>query len=374
MAAQNTVTNPSFNDCNARTNDSANIQLTITTSSGTVTQIVSVAAGSADEAALATAIDTAFSNAGFAIDAVYDSGLDKIILSARDSSVLAFSIKTINDDVGDLAGDINRALVQAGIGAKVAASTDGTTLFINSIGTSAGQSLEITHTLTLDAGVTYNELLTEETADLFSPSVDEEHSNIFFDLPVQVLVGLNFNPANVKIAGSFSPFGELLYGTDPGTYPEPVAVYDDTGETSRFKIDFVLNPEINDQQSPNPGPLNTASLDEQAVLYNMAESLNFNLITSESMIGLLQNLGAALQDLAESGVFAAYDIPYAEATWADLLNFSDSDLAVYSGLIDRSLIYETGGNGIDQSFVTDPAPNDAPAAHEGRRRQRHAWR
>ncbi|MFA7013539.1 MAG: LEPR-XLL domain-containing protein [Desulfobacterales bacterium] len=364
LTAEDEVSNPSFNDDNDRTDDSANIQLTIKTSSGTVTEIVSVAPGSTTEAALAAAIDTALSDAGFAINATYDSDLDKIVLIAQDASILAFSIKTINDDIGDLVGDVNRALAQAGIDTKVEATTDGTNLFLTSIGSSAGKSLEITHTLTLDAGVTYTELQTPpafggtSTEDLFSPSVDEEHSNIFFNLPVHVVNGLNYDPSYVTIAGSFSPFGELLHNNDPDTYPEPVAIYDDTGETSRFKIDFDLDPEIEEQDSPYTIALDTSTLDEKAVLYNMAEPLNFNLITSESMIGLLQNLGAALQDLAESGVFAAYDIPYVDATWADLLNFSDSDKYVFSGLVDRSLIYETNGTGVDVSDDDPETPED----------------
>jgi len=65
--------------------------------------------------------------------------------------------------------------------------------------------------------------------------------------------------------------------------------------------------------------------------------------------------------MAGSGLFAGYDIPFADAAWSDLLNFSDPDKSVFSGLIDRALIYETGenGNGIDPWDVLPGDANDA---------------
>ncbi|MHC4281808.1 MAG: hypothetical protein ACYSWZ_02365, partial [Planctomycetota bacterium] len=69
-------------------------------------------------------------------------------------------------------------------------------------------------------------------------------------------------------------------------------------------------------------------------------------------------MGTALQEIADSGLFATYDIPFSDAALSDLLNFSDPDTFVFSGLIDTLLIYDTGGNGIDEPGVVDPVPND----------------
>ncbi len=82
-------------------------------------------------------------------------------------------------------------------------------------------------------------------------------------------------------------------------------------------------------------------------LVNLAEPLNFNLITTESMIGMIMGLGTALQEIADSGIFSGYDIPFAKASLADLFNFTDADRVRFSGLIDTALIYETGGDGVN---------------------------
>lgn len=360
LAAANPVSNASLNDGKPATNDDAHIEITVKTTSATTTKTVVVGPDSADGTALAAAIDAALAAKGFAIDASYDNITGKIILRAKDSSVLAFSIKTVNDDINDLVDDVNRALEAAGLSGSVEASAvDSDTL---QLATAGGETLEITKTLTFDAGVTYAELQEPPavggtaTEDLFAPDIDEANSNITFDLPVSILPGLNYDPDYVAIVGNFSPFGEELYGSyNPNTH-KPVAVYD--ASAKRFKLNFTLDPEISDQDSPKNSVPSSSSLTEQIILNNMAEPLNFNLITAESMIGLLMGLGTALQQIADSGLFANYGIPFADVSLSDLLNFSDSDKNVFSGLIDRSLIYETGGDGIYDPSVAGSLDND----------------
>jgi Ca2+-binding RTX toxin-like protein len=337
LVADQSVSNPSFDDGKAATDDTAHIRMTVTTTSGTGDKVVEVAPGSMDGTALAAAIDTAFTNAGFAVDASYDSVSGKVVLKAQDASVLAFSLTTVNETIDDLVADVNRALTYAGLG-TVTATTDGTQLTLTSTGS---KSLEITHTLTLDAGDTYKELVETTTDKLFKPEVDPT-SNITFDLPVHVTAGLNYDPANVSIVGNFSPFGEAL------GLPSPVARYDAASE--RFKLDMTKTPTIDGQDTP-VGP-ETVAPAEHLDLVNMAEPLNFNLVTAESMVGLIKGLGSALQEIAASGLFANYDVPFAKVSWSDLLNYTNSTNS--SGLIDRSLIYETGPDGIDASGAASP--------------------
>ena len=100
----------------------------------------------------------------------------------------------------------------------------------------------------------------------------------------------------------------------------------------RFDLNFTFNPEIPvPQQDAQVALVTSASLIEEVQLVNMAELLNFNLVTAESMVGLIMGLGTALQEMANSGLFAGYDIPFADAAWSDLLNFFDSDKAALSG-------------------------------------------
>ena len=73
-------------------------------------------------------------------------------------------------------------------------------------------------------------------------------------------------------------------------------------------------------------------------LVNLAEPLNFNLITTESMI---MGLGTTLQEIADSGDLLGSRIPFAKASLVSF-SFTDAD-RLGSGPTDTALIYETGG-------------------------------
>jgi hypothetical protein len=343
----------------------AHFELTVSYDTGiekiTWTDVVTIPAGSnLDAAALASDINAAI-DAELGVDKV-DVEIDstgKIVLKAKDASVYDLSISTINTTIEDLVADVQSALNKAGLGSLVTASA------LNSdtlqLATSAGQTLEITKTLTFDAGVTYAELQEPPAdggtakEDLFVPEIDEAGSNIQFNLPVSIIPGLNYEPAKVAMVGNFSPFGQTLI--DPPLSPvKPVATIGE-GDT-RFELNFTYTPTIDNQDTPVGSVPLSSSLSEEVRLVNMAEPLNFNLVTAESMIGLLMGLGTALQQIADSGLFANFDIPFANASLSDLLNFSDPDTYIFSGLIDTLLIYDTGGNGIDPYDVV-VAANDA---------------
>ena len=339
-----------------------NLYLSYDTGSEYVDKAVSVtvpADENADADALAADINAAI-DAALGVDKI-DVEIDssgKIVLRAKDTSVYALNTTTHNTSMEDLVADVQSALDLAGLGSLVTAGTDGTNLSLTSSG---GESLEITKTLTLDAGVTYTELQEPPaiggtaTEDLFAPEIDETGSNIQFNLPVTITPGLNYTPSNVAMVGNFSPFGQTLI--DPTISPvKPVATIG-AGDT-RFELNFSYAPDIEHQDQPVGSVPASTTLSEEIRLVNMAEPLNFNLVTAESMVGLIMSLGTALQQAANSSLFSGYDIPFTDAALSDLLNFTDSDKYVFSGLIDRLLIYDTGGNGIDESGVTDPAPND----------------
>jgi Ca2+-binding RTX toxin-like protein len=365
MVAANPVSNVSLDDGKAATKDDAHIKITVTTVSDTSTKVavttIVVTPGSENGTDLAAAIETALQGAGFAIDASFTD--NHIILKAQDTSVLAFSIKTINETIDDLVDDVNLALDEAGLDTVTASkSEDGTKLILTEV---SGKTLEITETLSLDAGVTYAELQTPDpdapgadpttgtaTADLFA-AAPNDLSNITFSLPVQVLPGLedastiaddNYDPINLAIVGNFNPFSS--YAQDS---------FDLSG---RFNLTLNVDPDEQTDGStvvapiavPNPGDLDS---DGEIQLVNFAEPLNFNLVTAESMIGLLRSLGSSLQQIAGSSQFSLYDIPFAEA--------SLSDLVVFDQLIQTSLIYDVGNDGV---FNDDPLVSNAASGDE----------
>ncbi|MCK4858069.1 MAG: LEPR-XLL domain-containing protein, partial [candidate division Zixibacteria bacterium] len=343
--------------------DDAHFALSIEATDGNADVDVTVPAdlnANAEELAgdINLAIDTALMTLGNKINVEVNSS-GRIVLKAADNTVLSFSITTaVNTTIDDLVGDVNRALDRAGL-TTVTASTDGTDLILTEGGS---QTLEITKTLSLDAGFTYAELQTLEdnptggtsTEDFFDvqPGGDSE---ISFKLPVEVLPGIidalnsseDYDPDDLFIIGNFNPFGSWAQDS-----------YDDA--KGRFDLDLTLNPP--EQTDPPvtivPDPFaDPPGLSEDIQLVNFAEPLNFNLVTAESMIGLIMGLDTALQEMASSGMFAGYDIPFSDAAWSDLLNFHDPDNYDYSGLIDRALIYETGGTGIDEAGATGDDSN-----------------
>jgi len=182
--------------------DDAHLKLTIATTDGNANVEVTIPADLNDDAAalaadINLAIDTALTTLGNKINVEVDTS-GKLVLKAADSTVLSFSITTVNTTIDDLVDDVNRALDQAGL-TSVTASTDGTNLILTE---DDGKTLEITKTLALDAGFTYTELQRPDpdepggnpedgtaTETLFDVQPGDD-SEISFKLPVEVLPGL----------------------------------------------------------------------------------------------------------------------------------------------------------------------------------------
>jgi Ca2+-binding RTX toxin-like protein len=353
-----TITAPNAPISTFDVSEDAHFKLTISTTNGSLADVqVTVPADPNDDAAalaedINSAIDTAITTLGDKVDVEVNPD-GKIVLKAKDESVYALSIITVNTTIDDLKDDVNRALAKAGLNAAVTASIDGTNLILTAAGS---KSLEITHTLTLDAGDTYQELVDTDTDELFKPDIDPA-SNISLELPVTVTAGLNYYPPNVAIVGNFNPFGQLLPDLIPPQVSPPKPVATIGTEDVRFKLAFTLDPSIDNQNTQVSVP-DSSTLSEELRLVNMAEPLNFNLVTADSMVGLISGLGKALQQIADSGLFANYDIPFADASWSDLLNYSDANTTNFSGLIDRSLIYETGADGVYDPSEEGSIAND----------------
>lgn len=290
---------------------------------------------------LRTDINQALDSAGITdIRASVDGS--RIILEAVSATVGSFDFAIVgNQSIGELVDDVNTALAAAGFDTTngVHAVASGNQLQLDSVGTADGQSLEISHTLTFDAGVTYTELTTATDADLFA-SQNGALSHVELDLPVTVLPGLvdgngvAWSPADVAIVGNFNPFDVT------------VAAYDDVS-THRFSIDYDVFPA--DPADPPSGNLDPDDLEDEARLVNFAELLQFNAITSEGMIKLLTQLGQTLDRLVTSGDLADAGIPFTGATLADLFAMQQ--------LFQTGLIYDPG---LDGKINSDKAiPNEA---------------
>lgn len=333
MTAAAVIGNVTFDDLKANTDDDAHFVVTV---NGVEHDITVIADGArTTHAELAAAIDTALSSAGLAISAS-DSG-GSIVLNADNATIRSISVSTENQDLDDLLDDLNRALTAGGI-ADVSAIEDSGNIKLLATGGSAGSSLEITNTLTLDAGVTGAELDDDEVIpDATLSAAPGEDSNITFNLPVEVLPGLlehglttDWAPADLVIQGNFNPFGilgEFDTRTGSGTDLDPYI------GTNRFNLDFSVNPV--DAESPAiavPNPI----ADESLTLVNFAEVLQFNKIGPSSIIGMLSELGAAMDSIMQSGEFSQYNIPFTQASLADTTAFED--------LLYDALIYDFGAD------------------------------
>ena len=315
----------------------ATFDVTVTTVGvGTSTTRVTVApSDNGGVADLAADIDAALASQGLAIDASVVSG--KIVLTAQNVNVAAFDVKVGNQDLDDLVADVNAALDDAGLGSAVDASNDGGGHLV--LTSTAGKSLEISRTLTFDAGVTFTELGLGAN-QLFSTTTGAD-SHVTFDFPVQVLAGLedatteaddDWDPADVAIVGNFDPFG-------------PLSVFDAGGE-NRFNLNLTVDPPSAADAPiavPTPG-----SLTDEIKLVNFAELLQFNVVAAESMIGLITQLGQSLESIASSGQFSLYGIPLSGSALADMLVFGD--------LVQTGLVYDVGEDG--QLDATASKPNN----------------
>ncbi|WP_188859657.1 LEPR-XLL domain-containing protein [Marinobacterium nitratireducens] len=297
-------------------------------------------------AELAAAIDTALSNAGLAVSASVDS--NHIVLSADDASVYSLSVTTGNDNLSDLLYDLNNALDAAGLSDITASDDGGGHIRLSAAG---GESLEISHTLTFDAGVRGAELDGDGTVPdaTFESSVGED-SELTFTLPVEVKEGLreygttsDWDPQDMAIVGSFNPLDSDIASfvvdepdnEDPGTDPQ---------EVLRFFLDFDITPESGDDP---PIAIPAPPGDNTLQLVNFAEALQFNQIGPGSFVGMLGELGQALDSIMQNPLFAGYGIPFVDATLRDLVAFED--------MILNSLVYDKGVDNEfdDEGYVDD---------------------
>lgn len=277
---------------------------------------------------------------GTSVIASEDSG--KIRLKAASDLIWAIEVRTENQDIDDLEEDLQRALDHNFISSISASQSGGD---IQLVGDDLSDVLEISGTITFDAGVTWLELLLKDTDELFGVSEGMD-SKVELVLPVKVLPGLydadggmpNWDPLNVAIVGNFNPFSSAA------------ATFDE--EVNRFRLNFKFTPTVDDQDDSPVAVPTLLDVAGEIHLVNFAELVNFSILTPGSMLGLLDGLGTALRQLSNTAAFVNYDIPFADATLSDLLNFADSDKVRFSGLIDL-LLYDTGGTGIDPDLAPD---------------------
>ncbi|MBV1877477.1 MAG: LEPR-XLL domain-containing protein [Pseudomonadales bacterium] len=335
MTAASSIGDVTFSDGLDNTNDDAHFVVTV---NGADTDILVAADnGRTTQAELAAAIDTALGNAGLAITATESAGA--IVLTADNAGVNEFSVVAENQDINDLIDDVDRALAAANVAGVAVSDNGGRLQFL------AADSLEITGTLTFDAGVLGPELDSSDAVPDASFTADTgEDSNITFVLPVEVLPGIHdpskgadyvpanyYDPQNLAIVANFDPFGTLS---------------DLDLASNRFDLDFTVNPDSPPADPgnipvPNPVPVETLEL------INFDEVLQFNQIEPGSFIGMLSGLGRALDSIMQSGEFSLYGIPFTEAVLTDMVSFE--------ALIEDALIYDPGPNGI---FDEDPGATD----------------
>ncbi|MEX0330675.1 MAG: LEPR-XLL domain-containing protein [Puniceicoccaceae bacterium] len=327
-----TVGDTDFDDGDAYTDDTAVFHMR--TNLGTFATYVISAAEGRDLLGLIAAINTAISGTG--VEAVESSG--QVRLKATSDSVWDIQVRVKNQDMDDMVADLQRALNYAGL-SGVNALNSGGTIWLQ--GGAPDDVLEISGTLTFDAGITYSELLVP-AAELFEASKGGS-SNVQILLPVTVNAGLddattgppdNFQVTDARLVANFDPFNS------------DKAEYDDVERRFRLIFTYDPNPGLPDQDSPAssvPGP---GGISNEIRLVNFGELLNFSILNAESMIGLISSLGTALQQLSQTEVFRDYQIPFADATLSQFFNYADGDGERYGGLIDM-LVFDVGVDGLE---------------------------
>ena len=340
LTADSAIGDVTFSDGIDNTFDGARFTVTVNGSD----HVIDVAADDSRENAgdLADAINDALGAEGLAVTASVHSemGSDYIVLSADDNSVYSLEVTTGNQDLDDLLYDLNNALDAAGF-STVIASDDGGSVHLTD---SNDDSLEITNTLTFDAGVRGAELdgAGDPPDASFETSVGDD-SHLVFTLPVEVKEGLreagttsDWDPQDMAIVGNVNPMDSTLVTFVPNDGPK---------EVLRFNLDYDITPPGGEDPAipvPNPPGENTLQL------VNFAEALQFNLIGPGSFIGMFGELGAALDSIMQDSIFAGYDIPFANATLRDLASFED--------MLRNSVIYDKGPDG---EFNSDNPSDDS---------------
>ena len=336
LTATSEIGDVTFSDGVDNTFDGARFTITVNGSD----HVIDVAADDmrSDAGDLADAINDALGAAGLAVTASVDA--NHIVLSADDNSVYSLEVTTGNQDLDDLLYDLNNALDAAGF-STVTASDDGGSIRLTDTNS---DSLEITNTLTFDAGVRGAELdgAGDPPDASFETSIGDD-SHLVFTLPVEVKEGLreagttnDWDPQDMAIVGNINPLDSSLVTFVPNDGP---------AEVLRFNLDYDITPPSGEDPAiavPNPPG------EETLQLVNFAEALQFNLIGPGSFIGMFGELGAALDSIMQDSIFADYDIPFADASLRDLASFEDMLL--------NSVIYDKGPDG---EFNSDNPSDDA---------------
>jgi hypothetical protein len=244
------------------------------------------------------------------IVAEVDDSITKIVLSAVDSTVLVFNISIPkvtkgNTSLTDLVEDIDRVLSDMEVGVTAGQSGNAITL------TLAGESLEITRTLTYDAVLTFVELDPAITSsdELFEMESDPT-GNITLDLPMIVKEGLkdpdsnDFAPTGASIEASFDPFTVPIVERNDRVGPE---LKQDATPTDQDSVKLNL---VNFEDSDVIGDSGT-------------DIINFTRMSANNVIGLLVQLQGVLDYLPETDMFSLADIPFAGAALGQPLDFGD---------------------------------------------------
>lgn len=171
------------------------------------------------------------------------------------------------------------------------------------------RTLEISETLTLDAEfkVTHEEL-GFDLEDLVDGGPAED-SEAVVNLPVAVDAGIGFQPEGARIHAQFDPF-DAATPTD--------------GKRVSLGVDL------------DPGSRAGEPFIE---LEGFEELLPFRNLGAGGVIGGLEELRSWLDGVLASDLFSTFDIPFADATLADVFDLGT--------LLDSQLLFDDGGDGID---------------------------
>lgn len=214
--------------------------------------------------------------------------------------------------LSSLIDDLQDALDDAfGIGVLTVGATGADKLTIDG----SSQTVEITHTLTLD---TIEQITVEEMGlgQVFEVAADP-NAGFTVDLSIQAKNGL-YDIANDS---DYLPTGTIKIDINPfGDGPDADAEVDVTA----FTIDD------NGTATPDDDTIrasfaltDSAGVSLKDGASDMQTMLDFNVIGSADILGIINQIGNFVDRLGGTDLLQAYDLPFGDVSLADLLNFKD---------------------------------------------------